>query len=51
MQIVLTDSSELADHPYTEIEPGRVYHAPGRLVIIQSGPGDSAMLILTEPAQ
>lgn len=44
MQIIITDSYELAQHPYVEIEPG-TYHAPGRVVIVQ--PDQSVLLILT----
>ncbi len=45
MQIVPTDSSELANHPYQELEPG-MYHCAGRLVIVTGD--DAALLIIME---
>lgn len=44
MQIELADSSELANHPYTEIEPGKLYKAPGRVLILEDD--DHALLII-----
>ena len=34
MQIVATDSGELSNFEYHVVEEGRIYHAPGRVVIV-----------------
>lgn len=45
MEIRLTDSGELSNYEYHIIKKGRVYYAPGRLLIVEDD--DKAILILT----
>lgn len=49
MQIEMTTSEELSRHEYHTVETGRVYHAPGRVLIVTAD--DAALLIETEAHQ
>jgi len=44
MHIELSDSTELTRHDYHAIEPGRLYKAPGRVLILEDD--DHALLII-----
>ena len=44
MQIELTSSDEIANDNYRPVEPGRVYYAPGKLLIVDDA--DQAILIV-----
>jgi hypothetical protein len=46
MKIKPVPFSELANHPYIEIEPGRLYHAPGQVLISDDGEDNALLIVL-----